>query len=152
MWKALKMPSTTTTKTPVIKARINSHLCTQEKYTVILTAKKNCSLLSFKESSYSWKQLLVHVFNNHILWGEITLKATNFFFYLFISELQTSWIQNERRQKKKVQQDVFAFFLMSIPNFKWSGVLFLQLITKLQHGKLYWLFQSAHRHICIIYI
>lgn len=26
-----------------------------------LTAKKNCNLLSFKESSYSWKQLLVHV-------------------------------------------------------------------------------------------
>lgn len=35
--------------------------CIKEKYTLFEQPRKNCNLLSFKESSYSWKQLSVHV-------------------------------------------------------------------------------------------
>lgn len=35
--------------------------CIKEKYTLFQQPRKNCNLLSFKESSYSWKQLSVHV-------------------------------------------------------------------------------------------
>lgn len=105
-WKALKMPST------------KNYDQTQEHYLLIdipvqkklhssLTAKKNCSLLSFKESSYSWKQLLVHVFNNHILWGEITLKATNFFFF---SSQSYRHLEFKMKGKKNIQQDFVLNF------------------------------------------